>query len=95
MRKHFGFVFYQTLVMVLMLGLLVGFGPGGFVTGQAFADGLDNFDDNSKDLAKWGTDEVRGSGQLDEANGRLEYTCGSGSGISSSDRPWIGNTISL
>jgi hypothetical protein len=89
MRKYFGFVSYQTLVMILMLGLLVGFSSGGFVPGQAFADGLDNFDDNSKDLAKWGTDEVRGSGQLDEANGRLEYTSANGSGISSSDRPWI------
>lgn len=48
----------------------------------------DDFDDNSKDMTKWGTDEVKGSGQLNEVNGRLEYTCGGGSGISSSDRPW-------
>jgi hypothetical protein len=47
-------------------------------SGQSFAassDG-DNFNDNSKDPAKWGNDVVFGHGVLTERNGRLEYTCG-------------------
>jgi len=51
-------------------------------------DSADDFNDGIKDPAKWGTDEVKGRGQLNETNGRLAYTCGSKNGISSSDRPW-------
>ena len=90
MRRHYGFVLFHGLAMILVLGLLVGYSSGVFVPAQAFADGLDNFDDSSKDPAKWGTDQVKGQGQLNEVNGRLEYTTsGSGTSLDSSDRPWI------
>ena len=53
-----------------------------------FADGTDDFNDNSMDPALWGVDEVKGQGQLNEINGRLEYTTtGSGTNLDSSDRP--------
>lgn len=43
---------------------------------------------NSIDPALWGLDEVKGQGQLNETNGRLEYTTtGSGTSLDSSDRP--------
>ena len=55
---------------------------------SAFADGTDDFNDNSMDPALWGLDEVKGQGQLSEINGRLEYTTtGSGTNLDSSDRP--------
>jgi hypothetical protein len=62
---------------------LDGYGPD-----SAGPDSVDDFNDNIMDPAKWGTDDVKGRGQLNETNGRLEYTCGGGSGVSSSDRPW-------
>ena len=81
-------MFGQGLAIVLMVGFLIGFSPVVFISGQAFADGTDDFNDNSKDPALWGLDEVKGQGQLNEINGRLEYTTtGSGTSLDSSDRP--------
>ncbi len=83
-------MFGYGLAIALMVGLMIGFSPAMFATNCAFADGNDNFNDNSKDPALWGTDEVKGQGQLNEINGRLEYTTtGSGTIMDSSDRRWI------
>ena len=49
----------------------------------------DNFDDNSKDPEKWGTDEIYGNGVLKETNKRLEYTCKSGTDKDDDILPWI------
>jgi hypothetical protein len=88
MRRNIGIVFGQGLAIVLMVGFLIGFSPVVFIAHQAFADGTDDFNDNSKDPALWGLDEVKGQGQLNETNGRLEYTTtGSGTNLDSSDRP--------
>jgi hypothetical protein len=88
MRRHFGIMFGQGLVIALMVGLMIGFSPVVFIAHQAFADGTDDFNDNSMDPALWGLDEVKGQGQLSEINGRLEYTTtGSGTNLDSSDRP--------
>jgi hypothetical protein len=87
MRRHFGIIFGHGLVIALMVGLMIGFSPAIFTSHCAFADGTDNFNDNSKDPVLWGTDEVKGQGQLNEINGRLEYsTSGSGTSLDSSDR---------
>jgi|WetSurMetagenome_2_1015567.scaffolds.fasta_scaffold05460_4 hypothetical protein len=90
MRRHIGIMFGHGLVIALMVGFLIGFSPAVFTLNCAFADGTDNFNDNSKDPALWGLDEVKGQGQLNEINGRLEYTTtGSGTILDSSDRRWI------
>jgi hypothetical protein len=74
---------------VPLMWLLIGLTLTVFSSSQVFAQGKsDDFSDNSKDPAKWGTDIVKGRGKLNETNGRLEYTCGGGSGVSSPDRPW-------
>jgi hypothetical protein len=57
--------------------------------------GSDDFNDNSKDLAKWGTDVVAGSGTLTETNQVLQYTASGSSGSEGSGRPWIANTGSF
>jgi hypothetical protein len=89
MREHFRTSSERIRKAVPLMWLLIGLTLAVFSSGQVFAQGEgDNFNDNSKDPAKWGTDEVKGRGQLNETGGRLEYTCGSGSGESSSDRPW-------
>lgn len=56
--------------------------------------GSDNFNDNSKDTAKWGTDVVSGGASLVEANARLEYrvTTPNTGGYEDTERPWIFNT---
>jgi hypothetical protein len=72
----------------LHIWLLIGLIPAFFCLGQALAD-TDDFNDNIKDTTKWGTDEVKGHGHLNETSGRLEYTCGTGTTRDSSDRPWI------
>jgi hypothetical protein len=69
---------------------LIALIPAVFCLGEAFADTAgDNFNDKRKDTTKWGRDEVRGHGHLNQTSGRLEYTCGSGTALDSSDRPWI------
>ena len=60
---------------------------------RAALNGFDDFNDNSKDPARWGTDFTTGSvGLLTETNGRLEFTT---SGVPSSStlvaRPWVLN----
>jgi hypothetical protein len=73
----------------LKLWLLIGLTLAVFSSGRVSASGGDDFNDKSKDSAKWGTDEVKGHGRLNETSGRLEYTCGTGTSLDSSDRPWI------
>jgi len=55
---------------------------------MALADGSDDFNDNSKDPAKWGTDVVDGNGALNETANVLRYTCASGTAEDNVDRPW-------
>ncbi len=58
---------------------------------RADFNGNDDFNDNSKDPALWGTDLVAG-GLFTEANGRLEYTTiGVPTGNNRAVRPWILN----
>jgi hypothetical protein len=73
----------------LKLWLLIGLTLAVFSSGRVSASGGDDFNDNSMDSAKWGADEVKGRGHLNEASGRLEYTCATGTSLDSSDRPWI------
>lgn len=85
---------------------LCGFADGTAVTaGQMYADnfqsrtiaalptplgGSDDFNDNSKNTAKWDLDFTNG-GLLSEVNSRLEYTIGSAAVDKYSYRPWIQN----
>lgn len=65
------------------------------VTSMAQIAGSDNFNDNSKDTSKWGTDVVSGGASLVEANARLEYRVASPDtldGFDEASRPWILNT---
>ena len=57
--------------------------------------GSDDFNDNSKDLAKWGTDIVGGSGTLTETSHVLQYTASGSSDPESSLRSWIANNLSF
>jgi hypothetical protein len=75
MRRHINIMFGQGLVIALLVGLLIGLSPVVFTAHFAFADGGDSFNDNSKDLTKWGTEIVSGRCVLEEINSRLEYTC--------------------
>jgi hypothetical protein len=69
--------------------LLVGLILAAFFSCQVFADEQsDDFNDNDKDNTKWGTDQVRANGHLNETGGHLEYICRS-EARNSSDRPWI------
>lgn len=53
----------------------------------------DDFNDNTKDLAKWGTDVISGGATLLEANGRLEYRVATPDGdFDEALRPWIFNS---
>jgi len=49
----------------------------------------DDFNDDSKDAEKWGTDEIDGNGLLHEVNQRLEYSCSSATDKDNDGRPWI------
>jgi hypothetical protein len=70
--------------------LLVGLVLTVFCSSQVFADQRsDNFDDNIKDSDKWGSDQVKGNGRLDETGGHLRYVTGKSTERDSSDRPWI------
>jgi hypothetical protein len=55
---------------------------------MARADGSDDFNDNSKDPAKWGPDSVVGQGVLSETAGVLRYTSSSGTTEDSANRLW-------
>lgn len=92
MNKHGGNRLSYGLIAVLTIGLLIGGIMAVFVSNPAFAVTLgDAFDDNSKDLAKWGADEVDGKGVLTEINQRLEYTSKGTVTAShdSVDRKWV------
>lgn len=57
---------------------------------QAHFNGSDDFNDNSKDPGRWGTEVTAGVGLLTESNGRLEYTTGGvPTGWDLSARPWM------
>ena len=63
------------------------------VTSMAQIAGSDNFNDNSKDTAKWGTDVVSGGASFLETNTRLEYRVATPTGgIDEALRPWIFNS---
>ncbi len=48
----------------------------------------DDFNDNSRDTAKWSLDEIDGFGMLRETGQVLMYTCSRGSSYDESIRPW-------
>lgn len=54
----------------------------------AMADGGDTFNDNSKNPANWGSDDISGNGGLTETSQRLQYTCLSGTLEDNAERPW-------
>ena len=60
-------------------------------TGYGNFSGSDDFNDNSKDLAKWGTDIAGGLGTLTETSQGLQYTASGSSDPESFLRPWIAN----
>jgi len=64
--------FSAVLIMCLLIGLILT----AFLSTYAFAvtTSGDDFNDNTKDTAKWGADEVDGLGMMTEINQRLEYT---------------------
>jgi len=51
----------------------------------------DDFNDNSRDTAKWDSDDVTGNGVLNETNHVLQYTVGTASALEYVSRPWIGS----
>jgi len=55
----------------------------------------DDFNDNDRDKARWGTADVDGNGQLEEKNQRLEYRCGSGTADDGEDWEWIATAVPL
>lgn len=55
----------------------------------------DDFNDNDRDNARWGTADVDGNGKLDETNQRLEYTCNSGTADDGEDWEWIATALPL
>ena len=63
-------------------------------TATTFAafSGSDNFNDNSKDPSKWGTDIFGGGGTLTETSQVLQYTTTGVPSGASVFRPWIANT---
>ncbi|MDZ4288781.1 MAG: putative Ig domain-containing protein, partial [Prosthecobacter sp.] len=56
--------------------------------------GSDNFNDDTKDLGKWGADEGENGSTLTEINGRLEFTKAD-TADSWAGRPWVANTGSF
>lgn len=72
MRRHAGIVMSYWLGLALILVCLTGFGQGVLFSNQAFATGGDDFNDNSKDLTKWGEDIIgHGKCAMNEINSRL------------------------
>lgn len=53
----------------------------------------DDFNDNSKDPARWGADTGFGNGVLTETNQRVQFTIASGTEFDLERRPWIGSTL--
>ncbi len=59
-------------------------------TSLANLSGSDDFNDNSKDLTKWGADSGGAGHSLNEINQRLEYTADGSDSFK--ERPWILST---
>jgi hypothetical protein len=81
------FTFLSLVVLLSIAGLLVS------QDANAASAGTDDFNDNSKDSARWGTDITVGSAILTERNRRLEFSSTSAQ-VDESDyafRPWILN----
>ena len=79
----------KTNHVIWILGLFTA-----FVAHECRADlnGSDDFNDNSKDPARWGADFTAGVGLLSETNGRLEFTTsGATTSLDMAARPWILN----
>jgi hypothetical protein len=55
----------------------------------AAATSGDDFNDNSRDPLKWGTDSVIGTGAMSERSQHLEYTCTSTVSEAFIVRPWV------
>lgn len=88
MRQHRGKWFRQRLIVTFHMWFLIALIPAFFCLGQALAETVvDDFNDGIQDPAIWGTDVPKGHGHLNETNGHLEYTCGTGTKEDSSDRP--------
>ena len=69
--------------------LVVGLVQATFCASQTLAANGDNFDDNSKNTTKWGTDRAFGRALLTERQQRLEYTCGVPTQKDEVLRPWL------
>lgn len=83
MEKGLGIRLRRWFTIAIVVGLFVGFGPFLFVSERTFAQPIvdgDDFNDNIKDIAKWGGDITKGYGKLEEINQRLEYTTDGGWG---------------
>ncbi len=60
---------------------------------HAQLSGIDDFNDNAKDPAKWGTDVISGGATFLETNGRLEYRVATPDAFGDDvERPWVLNT---
>jgi hypothetical protein len=53
----------------------------------------DDFNDNSKDAARWATDTGFGNGVLTETSQRVQFTISSGTDFDLERRPWVGSTL--
>jgi hypothetical protein len=53
----------------------------------------DNFNDNSKDAARWGADTGFGNGVLTETSQRVQFTISPGTDFDLERRPWVGSTL--
>src|SRR4030095_10736716 len=69
--------------------LVVGLVQATFCANQTLAANGDNFDDNSKNTTKWGTDRAFGRALLTERQQRLEYTCTVPTQKDEVLRPWL------
>ncbi len=77
----------------LALTFLVLAGAGTSPIAYAAINGSDDFNDNSKDATKWGTDIIYQNGVLTETSQHLQYTCASPTLGDEDDayRPWALN----
>jgi hypothetical protein len=55
----------------------------------------DDFNDNDRNNALWGTATDYGNGRLNETSQHLEYTCSSGTSDDGEDWEWIGNVLPI
>jgi len=76
-------------IALLLMTSISAIGPTR--TALAAISGSDDFNDNSKDPAKWATDIPSGNGILTEINQRLQYTCSPATDEDIAVRPWLLN----